>query len=284
MDKGFQRSWSLILITICILLGSGVLYIIPLFQRNPYVFMTFGEGILIVPVLMGILMLKRQKSPDASLFEGFSPKLIPVLVVVPFVMQNFFMYLTLPVHGGLYELLGEPEQGIEAAANLKIFLMQIVAVCIVPAFVEELLCRGVIMQMLKPYGITVMMTVSASMFAILHFDLQSFIILFMLGMLMSAVKILTGSIWACVLIHFSNNLWAMITLILSEKGMENFLMVLNLVSVVFFPICVYIILKKCKNRVIGISFEKSKKPGFSLSMFFCIGLFLLFTVPGIFTN
>lgn len=263
----------LILVTMFLMFCFGFLGLIPFFQKHEYAVLFLGELVITIPVAMGIGLLKNESEIGSSLFKRFPPSLIPILIILPFCMQCFVTYLTLPVQTLLYELLGERAESIEAASSQGEFFAQVFCVCLVPAILEEFLCRGVIMRMLKPYGIAVSMTVSALAFTILHFDIYSFLIIFMLGMLLSAVKILTGSIWACVLMHFSNNLAAIISAFIISEQMTTALTTVNIASLILFPVCLILMIKKMTDNVTGFRDVQKKKAGFSIEMVICLAVF-----------
>ena len=279
MDRGFQKSWTLILITMCLMAACGLLMVIPFFERHQYAALCVGELSIVLPTLIGMFMLRNEPETGDSVFKMFSPSLIPILIILP-CMQTFLIYLTLPVQTLLYEILGERPDSVAAVTSVGEFFVQLLTICLIPAVVEEFLCRGVIMRMLKPYGIVVSMVVSALAFTILHMDLYSFIIIFMLGMLLSAVKILTGSIWACVLVHFSNNLWAVVSTFINAHDMKTAIIAINILSVILFPAAFLMLVGKTRKNVIGYKEFKKKKMGFSLEMLICLLLFAGMTVAG----
>lgn len=82
---------------------------------------------------------------------------------------------------------------------------------LIPAFVEELLFRGVFLRNLLPYGKTTAVIVSALMFALMHQNFYQFFYTFIGGVVFGYLFIRTGSIWASVLAHMINNTLAVLT-------------------------------------------------------------------------
>lgn len=271
MNKGFQKSWTLILITMCILFIFGLLGFIPFFGRHEYLFMSLGELALLLPIALGAAELKNN-SLEKSLKKGFAPSLIPIFILIPFCMQTFVVYMTLPIHSILYEIFGEMTDTVGRADSLPEFLAQVVSVCILPAFIEELLCRGVVMDMMKPYGIAAAMLVSAFSFTLLHFSAYSFLVIFMLGMLMAAVRILTGSLIACMLIHFSNNFFSLIMNGIPEENTVA-LGIITAISFILFPVLIMRLMKKTGGNVAGMTDIKTQKITFSPAMCICLAIF-----------
>ena len=269
MDNGFQKSWILILITMCLLFAFGFLGFIPFFAEHEYFLTALGEVSFLLPVFLGLGALKN-KNVEKSLRKGFAPSLVPILFLIPFCMQTFVVTITLPLHSLLYRLFGDMPDNVGNAVSAAEFFLQILTVCILPAVIEELLCRGVIMEMLKPYGIVVSMLVSAFAFAILHFSAYSVPVIFMMGILLAAVKLLTGSLWACIFVHFSNNFISLIANLIPENS--GWLSeVIAAAAFLLFPILLMRLLKK--TRAAQITDTKCKKVTFSPVMCVCLGIF-----------
>lgn len=73
---------------------------------------------------------------------------------------------------------------------------------VIPAVVEELAFRGVVLTGLRAvFKDRLAVAVSAMMFAILHLTPLSFPHLLLLGVLLGAARLRTGSVWPCVAIH-----------------------------------------------------------------------------------
>ena len=276
MNKGFQKSWILILITMCLLFVFGLLGFIPFFARHEYLFTSLGELALILPIALGVGQLGKPEF-FKSLKTGFSPSLIPILILIPFCMQTFVLYMTMPLHSLLYEIFGDTQSDVDNAKNLFEFAAQIFSVCILPAIIEEILCRGVVMDMMKPYGISAAMLISALAFTLLHFSVYSFTIIFMLGVMMAAVRIMTGSMRACILMHFSNNLF---TLLMNYLPAENEFLAaaISILSFAFFPILTLRLLKKTEKNISALTDVKTEKMTFSPAMCICLAVFAATTL------
>lgn len=94
-------------------------------------------------------------------------------------------------------------------SGYKLVLM-LISTAIIPAFVEELLFRGLILSQIKPYSTLGAILISAILFGLMHQTTYQFFYTTVLGVILAVVCIKTGSIWACVLVHFSNNFISMI--------------------------------------------------------------------------
>ena len=278
MTKGFKKSWRLVLITMIVIILFSLFGSLPIFGRRRYIVSIMAEMSIFFPVIVGLHHIQKKKDVRDIFSNGFSPVIIPLLVILPFCLQTFITYVTLPYHGILSELVGEYESHVYPANSLKSFIVQLVSVCIVPAVAEEFLFRGVMMRFLKPYGVGTALVVSSLAFAMMHFDLYTFLIIFMLGMLLGAVRIMTGSVWASVLMHFSNNLGSILLLMIPKNMETQVSMILNPVSFIVFPLAFCLLLKNTSE----IQPERiRRKTEFSYEMIICIGVFCLISVLSI---
>ena len=93
----------------------------------------------------------------------------------------------------------------------------VVAVCVVPALVEEFLFRGVILRALMRFGTGFAIVTSALLFALMHGNVSQIIFAFPLGLLFAYLIVRTGNLWITVAIHFINNLLSCVYLLLEAS-------------------------------------------------------------------
>ncbi len=101
-------------------------------------------------------------------------------------------------------------------------LMAFISTAIVPAVCEEFLFRGCVLSNLLPYGKTTALIGSALLFALMHGNFAQFFYTFMAGLVLGAVYLETGSIWAPTFIHLFNNFYSVAQQVIYEKGGETF--------------------------------------------------------------
>jgi membrane protease YdiL (CAAX protease family) len=77
----------------------------------------------------------------------------------------------------------------------------IAAICIGAPLFEELLFRGVILNVLKPYGNSFAVVISALFFALIHGNLYQGTMAFCLGLVLGIVTLRTQSLWPAIFIH-----------------------------------------------------------------------------------
>jgi hypothetical protein len=82
--------------------------------------------------------------------------------------------------------------------------------CVQPAVVEELAFRGVILERLRKFlGTRDAVVASALMFMILHLTVLSFPHLLIIGLVLGYLRIRIGSLYPCMVLHFTHNLLAL---------------------------------------------------------------------------
>ena len=86
-------------------------------------------------------------------------------------------------------------------------LFLIVAYCIVPAFCEELVFRGILCAEHEKHGILYAAAVSSVFFAFLHFDLTALPVYLFAGTLLAVVTYVTRSAIAAMVVHLCYNLF-----------------------------------------------------------------------------
>lgn len=86
-------------------------------------------------------------------------------------------------------------------------LLEIVALCILGPFVEELVYRGFVYQRLRESASETKAAVwSALLFGAMHFNLVQFVYAFVLGLLLAHIVSKTGSLFTAIAAHMAANL------------------------------------------------------------------------------
>lgn len=101
---------------------------------------------------------------------------------------------------------------------LFIYLLRLT---VVPALMEEVCFRGVIMQPLRKYGNFFAIVMSAMIFALTHCNLIQAPAAFVSGLAIAYFTIATGTVWTGVLIHLVNNMIVAAAQYLLAAGLED---------------------------------------------------------------
>ena len=91
--------------------------------------------------------------------------------------------------------------------------------CVVAPVIEEILMRGFVLGGLKDsYGNSVAILTSATLFALLHFNMVQTFSAFICGIILGILFIKTESILSCILAHFGYNLISFFIIITSNTN------------------------------------------------------------------
>lgn len=96
-------------------------------------------------------------------------------------------------------------------------VLYIIAVSLVPALAEEFAFRGVVMGTLRKYGDAFAIISSSVVFGLMHGNISQIPFAFVLGLILAFADCKTNSIVPSIIIHFLNNLYAVIMDILQES-------------------------------------------------------------------
>ena len=132
------------------------------------------------------------------------------------VIIQFFLTWLLPKIGseeGIVESIGLMPQ--KTFGGITIF---IIGMALVPAIFEELFFRKWILNSSKKYGKTFAVLFSALLFGMYHMNVNQGIFAMLLGIVLGVIAIKTGTIKYTVLLHFLNNGYACLGMILGEES------------------------------------------------------------------
>ena len=85
------------------------------------------------------------------------------------------------------------------------FLLSFLATAVVPAFMEEFACRGLIMGILRKYGDGFAVLMTAAVFGLMHGNFDQMPFAFMVGLALGYIVVQTNSLWIAVAVHGTNN-------------------------------------------------------------------------------
>lgn len=101
------------------------------------------------------------------------------------------------------------------------FVLDTIKLAIIPAFCEELLFRGLILDRLKRFGRLRAIVISALMFSLMHQHPAQLFYTFILGMFLGYMALESGSIWGGIILHFVNNFSQVVMTALEQTMPED---------------------------------------------------------------
>lgn len=139
------------------------------------------------------------------------------------------------------------------------FIFVLINSALIPALIEEFTFRGAIIGIFRRYGDIGAIFISTVMFSLAHGNFVQIPYTFMFGIGLGVTRVLTNSIWPCIIAHFINNAFVAIINVIPESY--------NLASlwIQLFMLALYGILGvisyiKLNNRGVIKTLTKSKPP------------------------
>lgn len=161
--------------------------------------------------------------------------------------------------------------GAEDAATLlpsggaELFV-QFLALCAVPAVVEELLFRGALQGLMRPSGSAAAIFGPALLFGLLHLDLAQGLTAFACGVFLGWLAERSGSILPGMLLHFCNNTLAFLNLYLRFYAPQPVSFGVELFILFFFPVFGVWLIWHARQQ--GFRFSAGLRPGVDVTEIF----------------
>ncbi|MBR5246166.1 MAG: CPBP family intramembrane metalloprotease [Clostridia bacterium] len=178
-----------------------------------------------IPFALVFVILKNKKLMKALPYEKpENPKAAGYLTLLSIPVMVFSSIIINYISAIIQAILGvEFNSNIE---NTKISgVIGVLAVCIsiaiVPAILEEFVVRGVALQSLRKYGDKFAILVSALFFSILHGNMLQIPYTFVGGLILGYLAVKTKSLWPPMILHFVNNFYSAIVLIVTDNFSEK---------------------------------------------------------------
>lgn len=147
------------------------------------------------------------------------------LPLVSFISEISRKILSLPVFANLISGLELRDSALKAFYDSllldvtpSVYILNVFALCIVPAISEEFFFRGIIQNFLKRHienGIVAVLS-AAIIFSLVHFQASEFLSRIILGFIIGYAYLKSGSIWVAVTMHAVNNIIALVLYPYSE--------------------------------------------------------------------
>ncbi|MBO5143256.1 MAG: CPBP family intramembrane metalloprotease [Clostridia bacterium] len=151
-------------------------------------------------------------SRKLTVFSKF--KLILITLLIIFGLQILLSAVLYPKLGLDYNVTDMFVVNSESSIITKIIL--ILAIAVTPAIFEELFFRKALIDFTLPYGKNFALLFSSLLFGIIHMNLSQGLFAFIIGLVFGIIYLYTKDIKISMLIHFINNGFAAIAMILPE--------------------------------------------------------------------
>jgi|GEM_PF-3528950 len=101
------------------------------------------------------------------------------------------------------------------------FVLNLFVMAVLPAILEELVFRGCVLRVLRPYGDLYAIVISAVLFGLMHGNLRQIPFATIVGFVLGYLYVVTGNIWMPILVHFTNNAISVVSEYLSFSLTEE---------------------------------------------------------------
>ena len=178
-------------------------------------------------------------------------KLIVMTLLLIFGLQILLSGVLYPKLGLDYDVIDMFEVNVNSNILSKVIL--VISLAVVPGIFEELFFRKALIDFTLPYGKYFALLFSSLLFGLIHMNLSQGLFAFIIGLIFGAVYLYTKDIKITMLIHFINNGFAAISMILPE-------MLLLLITLILFAFLIagliYLIQafvrKESRNKIKGL--------------------------------
>lgn len=172
-------------------------------------------NIVTIAICIGvfIVFLKRTTGYKVQLLSNIS--FVGMMLAIG---CSFLFFLLLdrgldPIFEGMFP---QSEQDYQEMLEslIKSPLASMIQVCVLAPIIEEILMRGVVLGGLKnSYGTVTALLISATLFALLHFNMVQTLSAFVCGMILGLLYIKTNSVFCCMIAHSGYNLISYVVMI-----------------------------------------------------------------------
>ncbi len=275
--NGMRAAWLLILlVSLSVLCGSVFAAYAKGLDSNAS--MVIAQLFMIVPLVVGVVILKRvytyvNLKEDLG-FNGFNPILMMLLLVLPGATSVFSALVQLPFTEALVEIFGV-QSDISCPETVESFLWLFLSLCVVAPVLEEIICRGIVMKLLSPYGTLVSVIVSAFGFSMLHFAPSVLVVIFIVGIVLGFIRVYTNSVYSCILFHSMFNFLSLMQIVFVKEleGMWIATAIYAFIMICLFPVLFFILYKTSNFKKLQRGYVKWNGNGI-IPMFFMIAVYV----------
>ena len=286
VNRNYRIGWWLIVITIVLLFSFPFLFMENILGAKTatveYAFALLGEILLLIPIGLGAAYIKLTQKDEKNILaiKKVPMRLLPLSVLLIVGAQYFITYMTLPLQFVLMMVFGAETATTQMAVptNAWEFIIAFITLCVVAPIIEELLCRGILVKILKGFGIVTVLIVTSLAFTLLHFEARTFIQMFFVALLLGTFRLCTGSIIPGIIMHAVNNFISLCQITFFGENFGFLTVVCTVMAFLFVPIMYITFVKNKKYLTPEDILYTRDKPVFSLGACICIGLFILYNL------
>lgn len=201
----------LVLCTFVLLLLSNLIDTALLNRDNEYIGAILLQVLIfLIPALLYCKLRGEKFTARIRLHRIRAPHLLFVLYLPVLMITGSLLFSILT--GGISSLVGSFTlygTFVARTGNASDIVYSILAYALLPAIGEELIFRAIVAAEYEKYGVGVSVSVSALLFAMLHFSYAHFLTYLFLGALLALALYATRSLFAPLLLHLCYNIFCL---------------------------------------------------------------------------
>lgn len=241
---------------------------------------------VVIPFILYSVVIKMPFSAAAPLKKPNSNVLIPaVMIGMGMSVIGTFFTSAISVFTSLFGLRSTPPP-TEIPESIAGYVLMFLSIVIIPAFFEELVYRGIVMQSLRRFGDGFALLCSSILFAMVHASLEQGAFAFIMALVIGYFTLRTGSLWTGIAIHFTNNFVSVILDTISRyAGHTNLMLIIYILDAVFIVLAVLAVMYLDKNDDTIFNIKESNTASLEahkMSYFFgSVGMVFLIIMIGV---
>ncbi len=164
--------------------------------------------LFLIPLMLYCLLLKNKPKQVFATCNYYKPNFKSVLISFALGFVLFFgTVIASAFFNGIIALMGyrSPFASSSEPITTSAYLISIVTTAILPAFCEEFLHRGMVLQGTKHMGFVKAITLSSILFGLIHLNIVQVFYATLLGFAMGYIAVISKNIWPAIIVHFTNN-------------------------------------------------------------------------------
>lgn len=206
------------------------------------------------------LKFTKTTAPKLNFEEKTKIVLIALFLIAVFqVLLSFTLYPKIGLDYDITSLFN-----VTADSSMLTKIIFVLTLAVVPGIFEELFFRKALIDFTRPYGKIFALIFSSLLFGMLHLNASQGLFAFIVGLIFGIIYLYTNDIKLTMLIHFINNGFGAITMVLPT--LEVFIVTILLFGVLIAGFVFFIMMlanKSSRNKMIGflkrpVALEKVK--------------------------
>ena len=164
--------------------------------------------VLLIPFILYCLFIKVTPRQLFKTCNFYRPQIPVVLISFGLGILCFIINIIVStIFSGILSSLGYSlvSSGVAIDYSVPNLIKDLVLVAVLPAFCEEVLHRGIVLQGTKHSGFRRAIIISSICFALMHLNISQFFYALVVGLIIGFVSVVSKNIWTAIIIHFTTN-------------------------------------------------------------------------------